>query len=39
VDMFRLREQMTQLIHNPMPGMAGVNAAPTFEMTAAPVTV
>ena len=34
VDMFRLREQMTQLIHNPIPGSDGVNAAPTFEMAA-----
>lgn len=31
-DMFRLREKMNQLIHNPIPGMDGVNAAPTFEM-------
>jgi hypothetical protein len=23
---------MTQLIHNPIPGMDGVNAAPTFEL-------
>ena len=30
--MFRLRDRMTRLIHNPIPGMAGVNAAPTFEM-------
>jgi hypothetical protein len=33
-DMFRLREKMTQLIHNPIPGMDGVNAAPTFEPAA-----
>jgi Ferritin-like len=32
VDMFSLRDQMTQLIHNPIPGRNGVNAAPTFEM-------
>jgi hypothetical protein len=36
-DMFRLREQMTQLMHNPIPGLDGVNAAPTFEL--APVAV
>ena len=32
IDMFRLREQITRLMHNPIPGLAGVNAAPTFEM-------
>jgi len=36
-DMFRLREQMTRLIHNPIPGLDQVNAAPTFEITL-PVT-
>jgi len=30
--MFKLRDQMCQLIHNPIPGMDGVNAAPTFEI-------
>ena len=30
--MFRLRNLMTQLVHNPIPGLDGVNAAPTFEM-------
>lgn len=30
--MFRLRDLMTQLVHNPIPGLDGVNAAPTFEM-------
>lgn len=30
--MFQLRDLMTQLIHNPIPGMDGVHAAPTFEM-------
>ena len=30
--MFRLRNKMTQLIHNPIPGRDGENAAPTFEM-------
>jgi hypothetical protein len=25
---------MTQLVHNPIPGLDGVNAAPTFEMAA-----
>jgi hypothetical protein len=33
-DMFRLREQMTALIRNPIPGSDGVNAAPTFELAA-----
>lgn len=32
--MFRLRDLMTQLIHNPIPGHEGLNAAPTFEMAA-----
>jgi hypothetical protein len=33
--MFRLRDLMTQLIHNPIPGNnKGENAAPTFEMHA-----
>ncbi|MGH3829596.1 MAG: ferritin-like domain-containing protein [Pseudonocardiaceae bacterium] len=32
--MFRLRDLMTQLMHNPIPGLDGVNAAPTFEMAA-----
>jgi hypothetical protein len=30
--MFRLREKITQLIHNPVPDMPGVHAAPTFEV-------
>jgi hypothetical protein len=30
--MFALRNLMLQLIHVPMPGMTGFNAAPTFEM-------
>jgi hypothetical protein len=30
--MFRLRDGMTQLIHNPLPGGDGVHAAPTFEV-------
>jgi hypothetical protein len=33
--MFRLRDKVTQLMHNPIPG-TGLNAAPTYEM--APVT-
>jgi len=33
-DMFRLRERMTALIRNPIPGLDGVNAAPTFELAA-----
>lgn len=32
IDMFRLRDQMTRLMHNPIPGQSGLNAAPTFEM-------
>lgn len=32
VEMFRIKEQMNMLIRNPIPGMDGVNAAPTFEM-------
>ncbi|MDA0160132.1 ferritin-like protein [Solirubrobacter ginsenosidimutans] len=36
-DMFRLRERMTALMHNPIPGQDGVNASPTFEL--APVAV
>lgn len=32
--MFRLRDLMTQLVHNPIPGLDGVNAAPTFEIAA-----
>ena len=35
--MFRLRDLMIQLIRNPIPGLDGVNAAPTFEMAAAAV--
>jgi Ferritin-like len=30
--MFTIRNKMLQLIHNPIPGMDGVNAAPTFEL-------
>jgi hypothetical protein len=30
--MFTIRNQIMQLIHNPIPGMEGVNAAPTFEL-------
>jgi hypothetical protein len=30
--MFRLRDGMLQLIHNPVPGEDGVHAAPTFEI-------
>lgn len=37
--MFRLRERITQLIHNPIPGKEGVNAAPTFEVAALPAEV
>ena len=34
VDMFRLRDQMTALMNNPITGLDGVNGAPTFEMSA-----
>jgi Ferritin-like len=30
--MFALRNGILRLIHNPIPGLQGVNAAPTFEM-------
>jgi hypothetical protein len=30
--MFRLRDGMTRLIHNPIPGRHGMHAAPTFEL-------
>lgn len=30
--MFTIRNKMLQLIRNPIPGMVGVNAAPTFEL-------
>lgn len=32
VEMFRLRDGMLRLMHNPIPGLEGVNAAPTFEV-------
>jgi len=31
-EMFRLRNAMLRLIRNPIPGLDGVNAAPTFEV-------
>jgi hypothetical protein len=31
-EMFRIRNAMLRLIHNPIPGLDGVNAAPTFEV-------
>jgi hypothetical protein len=34
VEMFRLRDGMTNLIRNPIPGVDGVTAAPTFEVGA-----
>jgi hypothetical protein len=34
--MFRLREKMTQIMRNPMPGHPGFNAAATFEMPPKP---
>lgn len=30
--MFNIRDKMTQLMRNPIPGMPGITAAPTFEM-------
>jgi len=30
--MFRVRDKMLQLMHNPLPGTDGQNAAPTFEI-------
>lgn len=32
--MFRIKEAALQLIHNPIPGLAGVNAAPTYDIDA-----
>lgn len=31
-DMFKIKEKAVQLMRNPIPGMPGVNASPTFEM-------
>jgi hypothetical protein len=30
--MFRIRDKLVRLIHNPIPGVEGVNAAPTFDI-------
>lgn len=35
--MFTIRNKIMQLIHNPIPGMEGVNAAPTFELVGADI--
>jgi len=35
--MFALRNGILQLIRNPIPGLQGVNAAPTFEIAGVPV--
>jgi hypothetical protein len=35
-DMFRIREKAYRLMRNPIPGMNGLNAAPTFEMPPPP---
>ena len=35
-DMFRIREKAYRLMRNPIPGMNGLNAAPTFEMPRPP---
>lgn len=32
IEMFRLRDQMTRLMRNPIPGLDGLNGAPTFEV-------
>lgn len=37
--MFRLKELITALIRNPIPGQQAVNAAPTFEMATVAGTV
>ena len=34
-EMFALRRKIEQLIHNPLPGSGGLNAAPTFEIAPA----
>jgi hypothetical protein len=39
VEMFRIRDQMTRLMHNPIPGQSQLNAAPTFEMALQPAPV
>jgi hypothetical protein len=39
VEMFRVRDQMTRLMHNPIPGQPGLNAAPTFEVALQPAPV
>ena len=31
-EMFRIKEMAYRLMRNPIPGMNGLNAAPTFEM-------
>ena len=31
--MFRIKDRMVALIRNPIPGLDGVHAAPTFELT------
>lgn len=38
-DMFVLRHKIERLIHNPLPGSPGLNAAPTFEIAPAAKTV
>jgi hypothetical protein len=39
VEMFRVRDQMTRLMHNPIPGQSHLNAAPTFELALQPAPV
>jgi len=39
VEMFRIRDRMTRLIHNPIPGQSTLNAAPTFELQPQPAVV
>ena len=39
VFMFRLKERMTALIRNPIPGQDGVHGAPTFEVATAAAAV
>jgi hypothetical protein len=35
-EMFRIRDKMTRLIHNPLPKYPGKNAGPTFQLYGAP---
>jgi Ferritin-like len=39
VEMFRIRDLMTRLMHNPIPGQSHLNAAATFELALQPAPV